>query len=145
MKPVPPENLCDPRVAVLLILAVALIVLPPAGNTSGPASAPAFALEGNTMVRRLPPHGGPAAGLQAAGEEPDLPPRVALFFNRPFRINRAGRASLTMLPGIGPRLADRILSRRASHGPFTSAADLLQVSGIGPDRIRRLAPLLSFR
>ncbi len=132
----------DPRVAVLLLLAMALVFLPLTGGNTGSAPAPLFGLDRDGMVRRLPARGAAAAGQ---GIPDTLPPAVALFFNRPFRINQAGRATLTMLPGIGPHLADRILSFRASHGPITSSADLLRIRGIGPDRVARLAPLLSYR
>ena len=139
MNPVP-ENQRDQRVTVLLLLAVAL-VLPHPRSTAGPA--PAFCLDADQAVRRLPCPGEPTRLL--AGDTDTLPPEIALFFNRPFQINMAGHSALTMLPGIGPRLADRILAHRASHGPFTSASDLVRVRGIGPDRAARLAPLLSFR
>ncbi len=142
MSPVSPDNQPDPRVAVLLLLAVALVLLPLAGRRAGPLPAPLFGLDSEGMIQRLP-----GRGTTGAGEGPadPLPPALALFFNRPFRINLANRAALTMLPGIGPRLADRILAFRASHGAITSPADLLRIRGIGPDRVARLAPLLSYR
>ncbi len=133
MSPVMAQHSLDPRIAVLLVLGVVLVIWPGPERRGGPA--PVFRVTADGTVQRA------ASGKMA----PELPPRVALFFDRPFRINRAARADLTMLPGIGPRLADRILSHRATHGPITSPADLLQINGIGPDRVARLAPVLSFR
>jgi competence protein ComEA len=40
------------------------------------------------------------------------------------------------LPGIGPKLAHRIVEDRQKNGGFASLEDLGRVSGIGPGRIR---------
>jgi len=59
------------------------------------------------------------------------------------RINEAEAEHLEALPGIGPALAQRILLTRA-EGSFRCAADLLEVSGIGPKKLRQLEDLLDF-
>lgn len=46
-------------------------------------------------------------------------------------INNATAAELDALPGIGPVLAERIVTHRATHGPFRSIDQLSDVSGIG--------------
>lgn len=46
-------------------------------------------------------------------------------------LNRADAALLETLPGIGPKLAERIIAWREEHGGFTSPEDLTRVSGIG--------------
>jgi DNA uptake protein ComE-like DNA-binding protein len=62
---------------------------------------------------------------------------------------------LTALPRVGPSIAHRIVQYRRRFagaspvGPhagyaFTRAADLLSVSGIGPQTMRRIGPYLSF-
>ena len=53
-------------------------------------------------------------------------------------LNTADCDALQTLPGIGPELAGRILAYRAAHGPFTDAAELLQVDGIGEKTLARL-------
>lgn len=51
------------------------------------------------------------------------------------RINTADAAALEGLPGVGPVLAERIVSYRDSHGPFATVEDLLDVPGIGEAKL----------
>ena len=67
-------------------------------------------------------------------------PRRATGYRIP--VNHADADTLTLLPGIGPNLAVRIVTHRARHGPFTSLDQLPNVSGIGVKTQRRLAPLI---
>ncbi|HHY37085.1 MAG TPA: hypothetical protein GX518_05280 [Firmicutes bacterium] len=46
-------------------------------------------------------------------------------------LNRATRAELETLPGIGPALAERIITYREEHGPFRRPEEIKNVSGIG--------------
>ncbi len=55
-------------------------------------------------------------------------------------INHAQAAELALLPGVGPTLAQAILARRQTVGPFQSVADLTTVRGIGPGRLAQIAP-----
>lgn len=57
--------------------------------------------------------------------------------------NAAPAEELDRLPGVGPATARAILEERAMGGIFRSLADMLRVSGIGPSRLRRMAPHLS--
>ena len=57
----------------------------------------------------------------------------------PTDLNRADRAELEQVPGIGPGLAKRIDDHRRDKGPFRSVEELRQVKGIGPatyDKLR---------
>ena len=47
-------------------------------------------------------------------------------------LNTAAAEQLEQLPGIGPVLAERIVTWREENGPFTGEDDVLAVSGIGP-------------
>ena len=58
-------------------------------------------------------------------------------------VNTADEATLQLLPGVGPALAQRIVEERKDR-PFTSAADLERVSGIGPKLSARMKPYVAF-
>jgi competence protein ComEA len=55
-------------------------------------------------------------------------------------LNRAERAELLQLPGVGPSLAGRIEEYRREHGGFRSVEELRQVHGVGPATLARLRP-----
>lgn len=52
----------------------------------------------------------------------------------PININRATAKELDALPGIGPVLAERIVTFRKVNGPFSLPEDLQKVSGIGTSK-----------
>ena len=53
-------------------------------------------------------------------------------------INTATASQLEALPQIGQVLAQRIVDFRDANGPFASVNDLLQVEGIGTNRLNIL-------
>ena len=60
----------------------------------------------------------------------------------PFQVDldRADWPELTLLPGIGPALAQRIVVSRRDEGRFADIEALLRVKGIGPVRLTRVRP-----
>ena len=60
-------------------------------------------------------------------------------------LNRASLAELDRLPGIGPVLARRIVEHRERHGSFRSPDELLAVPGIGPRLFERLRTRVTAR
>jgi competence protein ComEA len=57
-------------------------------------------------------------------------------------VNHATAVELQRLPGIGPKIAARIVGYRDEHGPFATIDDLAKVSGIGPRTVAKLRPLV---
>lgn len=53
-------------------------------------------------------------------------------------VNVADAQALTSLPGIGPVLAERIVTYRESNGSFQSLEELTEVRGIGPSLLEQL-------
>ena len=66
----------------------------------------------------------PGARSMADGERIDL--------------NRASAEELAAIPGVGPKLAQRILDERTRRGGFTAIEQLEGVRGIGPKLSKRL-------
>ena len=60
--------------------------------------------------------------------------RPAMRKNGPVMINRATVKDFESLDGIGPVLANRIVSYRKINGPFAAVEDLLKVPGIGQSK-----------
>lgn len=60
-------------------------------------------------------------------------------------LNRASRAELRNLPGVGDKLAERIDEHRRKIGSFRSVDDLLAVPGIGPATLQKVRPLVFAR
>ncbi len=83
--------------------------------------------------------------VRRTARAPDAPNREARQPGTPVNLNRATASELRQLPGIGPVTADRIVAHREQHGPFRAPEDLIQVSGIGPRTLERLAPLITVR
>ena len=60
-------------------------------------------------------------------------------------LNRADRAELLQLPGVGPSLAQKIETYRREHGHFRSVNDLAEIEGVGPKTLERLRPLVQVK
>lgn len=65
-------------------------------------------------------------------------PRIVKRRSGPININRATTAELETLTGIGPVLAQRIVSYRKVNGPFILLEDLEKVSGIGTSKFAQI-------
>jgi competence protein ComEA len=85
-------------------------------------------------VDGTPPAGPPPAGVTTSKKVDAV--------REPIDVNRAGVEDLTKLPGVGPKLAQRIIDERAKK-PFLAVDDLRRVSGIGPKTIEKLRPFVT--
>jgi competence protein ComEA len=86
------------------------------------------------------PPGEPAGGVQPPGDGSGSTGGAGGAL---VDVNTASLAELETLPGIGPALAQRIVTHREQHGPFRQPGDLRDVSGIGEKRFQDLADLVT--
>ena len=94
---------------------------------------------GSASERALP--------LRAASSGPSrAAPRVqavrALREGEALDLNQASAGDLLLLPGIGPKLAQRIVEERARRAGYAAVDELASVKGIGPAKLAQLRPLL---
>jgi len=73
-----------------------------------------------------------------------VPPVLTPFFFQPIPINRADTDLLMTVNGIGPGLAESIVSHRQQFGPFLKIGDLQNLRGIGPARLDKFATAFTF-
>ena len=57
-------------------------------------------------------------------------------------VNSADAAMLDKLPGVGPSLAENILTERELNGPFYYPEDLMHVTGIGEKKLSDMRDML---
>ena len=87
----------------------------------------------------------PVAMVTGRGKSaPLLPNQVRPLFFQSVSVNRADQQLLSILPGIGPTLAARIVNQRIRQGKFKSPRDLLAVKGIGTGKLKKIRNLLVF-
>jgi competence protein ComEA len=77
-------------------------------------------------------------GLGGRLTEIDGRPPLTISFE--VDVNTAGCAELMQLPGIGPKLAERIVESRDTDGSFVDVDDLRRVKGIGKKILERIRP-----
>jgi competence protein ComEA len=53
-------------------------------------------------------------------------------------LNSASVDQLTALPGVGPKLAARIVEHRQKEGAFRSVAELMNVKGVGEKNLAKI-------
>lgn len=54
-------------------------------------------------------------------------------------LNQASEKELEKIPGLGPKLSQRIVEYRNINGPFHRIEDLVKVRGIGPKNLEKIA------
>ena len=68
------------------------------------------------------------------------PPEQRIRFS--LDINNAPPRELSLLPGIGPAMALRIIETRQQRGPFKSIDDIIHVRGIGKITLEDIRPFI---
>jgi competence ComEA-like helix-hairpin-helix protein len=57
-------------------------------------------------------------------------------------LNSSGKDSLQMLPGIGEKMAERIISYRTERGKFRRLHELTNIEGIGEKKFKQIEPYI---
>jgi competence protein ComEA len=100
-----------------------------------------LALAALAAQRSVPPTPPPMAAF-APAVTPPKPELRALRDGGRLDLNRATAEELTLIPGIGPKLAQRIIEERARRGGFARVEDVRAVRGVGPKVWLRVEPFL---
>jgi competence protein ComEA len=110
----------------------------PAGSRQAPGTwlvigllAAAIVVAGWLRARRV---------LVPAPDEGRPPPTRPAWPDMRIDVNTAPVAELDLLPGVGPRLAERIVADRQAHGPFVTVDELSRVRGVGERLVDRVRP-----
>ena len=61
-----------------------------------------------------------------------------VYINGKLNINAAGKEDLTLLPGIGDTLSERIIAFRENNGNFHDLDELLLVEGMGDGKLEKI-------
>lgn len=134
----------DRRALILLFLAALVLASSWQPLTASLPQSSSWLWAGGKLIRSTNSRAGEGVRLAAGTACADTPPELAAFFNLPLPVSRADQATLMRLPGIGPKLAESIITYRAGQGGIAKPDDLLKVKGIGPKRSARLLPLICF-
>ena len=78
----------------------------------------------------------------ASAQKPAAPPEAATKA-AVVNLNTATVAELDRLPGIGAKVAARIVEYRTKNGPFKKTEELMNVQGIGEKSFLKIRPQLT--
>jgi comEA protein len=76
-----------------------------------------------------------STGIAAAAGKPAPTGKV--------NINTATAQQLTVLPGVGEKLAARIVDYRQKSGGFKNVSEMMNVQGIGEKNLAKIQPFLT--
>ena len=81
----------------------------------------------------------PSTAMEKRGNEKDVPAARSMATREPLiNLNTATLLELRSLPGVGPVIARKIVAGR----PYRAAEDLMNVDGIGNDKMAGIKPLV---
>jgi competence ComEA-like helix-hairpin-helix protein len=71
-------------------------------------------------------------------------PNMAVFSFDPISVNQASYELLQTVKGVGPKLAQQIITYRSEVGPFKGIESIKKLTGVGDKRAQYLATQFSF-
>ena len=123
------------------------VLLDSRGEARAPAAAQLTPALGPTSAARSLPTPTPSASaappaVAAESEVTQTATSNGLTADGRVILNQASVEDLRKLPGIGAKRAEAIVALRERLGKFKRVSDLMRVKGIGPKRLKQLAPKL---
>jgi len=82
-----------------------------------------------------------ATALSAQSKAPA--PKTTATAAAPVNLNTATAEQLATIPGVGPKMAERIIDYRQKNGGFKKVEDLMNVSGVGEKSFLKMKPLIT--
>jgi competence protein ComEA len=84
-----------------------------------------------------------AASAQNKATTPKAAATATATATVPVNLNTATAEQLATIPGVGPRMAERIVDYRQKNGGFKKVEDLMNVSGVGEKSFLKMKPLIT--
>ena len=75
-------------------------------------------------------------------KRPGAKPKKGTNLSGPIDVNKASADQLMLIPGIGPKISQRIIDQR-DQKPFQKIADLRRVPGIGAKTLEKIKPYVT--
>jgi len=83
------------------------------------------------------------ASAQNKATAPKAAATVTATATAPVNLNTATVEQLATIPGVGPKMAERIIDYRQKNGGFKKVEDLMNVSGVGEKSFLKMKPLIT--
>jgi len=84
-----------------------------------------------------------AASAQNNATTPKAGATATATATAPVNLNTATAEQLATIPGVGPKMAERIIDYRQKNGGFKKVEDLMNVSGVGEKSFLKMKPLIT--
>lgn len=87
----------------------------------------------------------PSTATASRPATPDAKHQSKPVPTRKINLNKATVEELSLLPGVGPATAQKIVEQRQTNGPFSSVDDLDDIKGIGEKKLEKIRPYATVR
>jgi competence protein ComEA len=86
-----------------------------------------------------------ALAVSATTLHAQTPPasKAPVTASAPINLNTATAQQLETIPGVGAKMAERIIDYRQKNGGFKKVEDLMNISGVGEKSFLKMKPLIT--